>query len=104
MVSVMVCKLRSAPATPSVCPVFPHGAANRDDHLPGDRINVRSGQAGAAAVDGVFVPGAGARVETVGHFAVRANGECALVVTKVIGQKVLVSLLLQQAGGLAARG
>ena len=86
-------------------PGFFHGAANRDNHLTGDRINVRFGQAGTAAVDGVFVPGAGARVETVGHFAVRANGECALVVTKVIGHEGAGQrLLLQQAGGLGGLG
>ena len=82
-------------------PGFFHCRANGNDHLPGDRINVRLGQAGAVAVQRVFVPGAAARIEAVRHFAVGADGESALGVTEVhreerAGQR----FLLQQAGDI----
>ena len=72
-----------------------------NDHLSGGSIYIGFGQAGAAAVERILVPGPGARVVAVRHLAVRANGKSALAVTKINRHKgTAQGFLFQQAGHL----
>ncbi|VVN06048.1 hypothetical protein PS681_03570 [Pseudomonas fluorescens] len=81
------------------------GGGDGDDQLAGGGVDVRFGQGRGAAALGTFIPRAHARIETVRHLRVRADGEVAGGIAQIGGhERRGQGFLLQQAGDVGRLG